>query len=132
MFYSDSVKAKLKKGDIIEITGKVEDIVRKAGIENGICSVFCVGSTGSVFINENEPMLLEDFKKFLSKITGPEELHQHIENSGSHMSSMITGSSQTVPIRGGLMALGTWQSILLANFDTKEREREVIVTVIGE
>lgn len=132
MFYSGSVKAKLAKGEIADITGKVEDIVRKSGVESGICSVFCVGSTGSVFINENEPMLLEDFKKFLSKITGPGDIHQHIENAGSHISSIISGASQSIPIRGGLMNLGTWQSILLANFDTENREREVVVTVVGE
>lgn len=132
MFHSGLFKVKLGKNEISDITGKVEDILRKSGVENGLCSVFCVGSTGSVFINENEPMLFEDYRKLLERISESKEIHQHVENAASHMSSILTGSSQTIPVKGGLLFLGTWQSILLANFDVKTREREVMVTVIGE
>jgi secondary thiamine-phosphate synthase enzyme len=132
MFHSGSIKVKLGKNEVLDITGKVEDILRKSGVENGLCSVFCHGSTGSVFINENEPMLFEDYRKLLGRTTDSKDIHQHIENAASHMSSILTGSNQTVPVRNGLLVLGTWQSILLANFDSKTRDREVIVTVIGE
>jgi secondary thiamine-phosphate synthase enzyme len=136
MVYSESIKVKIKSQEFFDLTGKVEEIVRSAeadeDIENGICNVFVVGSTAAVIINENHPMLLEDFRRTLEKISGSKEIYQHVENAYSHIRSMMIGSSQSIPIKDGEMMLGTWQNIMIANFDTQEREREIIVTVIGD
>ena len=136
MTYSETIKIKVKSQDFYDITGKVEVIVRKAeteeGIEDGICNVFIAGSTGSVILNENEPMLLEDFRKFLEKVSSSKDLYQHMENAYSHIRSALLGSSQSIPVIEGKLKLGAWQSILIANFDTEEREREIIVTVVGD
>jgi len=136
MTYSDTIKIKIKSQEFYDITGKVEDIVRKAeiedDIEDGICNIFVAGSTGSVILNENEPMLLEDLKKTLEKISSSKDLYHHMENAFSHIRSALIGSSQSIPVRDGKLVLGTWQNILIANFDTEEREREIIVTVIGD
>ena len=136
MTYSETIKIKVKSQEFYDITGKVEGIVRKAeveeGIEDGICNVFIAGSTGAVIINENEPMLLEDLKKVLEKISNSKELYHHMENAYSHIRSVLIGSSQSIPVEEGKLKLGAWQSIMIANFDTEEREREVIVTVVGD
>ena len=132
MVYKESIKLKLKSQEIGDITGNIEEIVRKSEIEDGICSIFVMGATGSLIVNENEPMLIEDFKKTLEKISPSKDLYQHMENAHSHIRSILIGNSQTIPVRKGELLLGTWQNILIVNFDSRTREREVIVTVIGE
>lgn len=132
MICTMSVKIKVKSQKFSNITGKVEEIVRKSKIKNGICSLFSVGATSSVVINEDDPMLLEDLRKRLEKIAGENEIYQHAMNAHSHIRSAIMGSSQTIPLKDGKLGLGTWQEIMVVNFDTGDREREVIVTVIGE
>jgi secondary thiamine-phosphate synthase enzyme len=132
MAYSDTIKVKIKSQEFYDITGKVEDIVRQSDVDDGICNVFDAGATGAVIINENEPMLLEDLRKVLEKISSSQELYQHIENAYSHIRSALIGSSQSIPVKDGKLILGTWQSIMIANFDTETREREIIVTVVGD
>jgi secondary thiamine-phosphate synthase enzyme len=132
MAYSETIKLKIKSQEFCDITGKVEDIVKEADVEDGICNVFISGSTGSVIINENEPMLLEDFRRTLEKVSSSKELYQHIENAYSHIRSMLTGSSQSIPIKDGKLVLGRWQKIMIANFDAEIREREIIITVVGD
>ena len=132
MVYSDTIKVKVKSQGFYDITGKVEEIIRKSEVDDGICNVFIAGSTGSVILNENEPMLLEDFRKVLEKISNSQDLYQHMENAYSHIRSALIGSSQSIPVKEGKLMLGTWQSIMIANFDIEERERDIIVTVVGD
>ncbi len=130
--YSEAIKVKLKSGEFRNITHEVEMIVKDSKIDEGICSIFCLGSTGAVFLNESEPFLMTDLKKGLEKIASKKDLHHHPNNAHSHIHTAVLGSNQTIPIEKGKVLLGTWQNIILANFDTSNREREVIVTVIGE
>ena len=132
MAYSETIKVKLKSQDFHDITGKVEDIIRKSEIEDGVCNVFAVGATGAIVVNENEPMLLADFKRTLEKISSSKEFYQHMENAYSHIRSVLIGNSQSIPVKEGKLMLGTWQNIMVVNFDPRNREREVIVTVIGD
>jgi secondary thiamine-phosphate synthase enzyme len=136
MAYSETIKVKIKSQEFCDITGKVEDIVRNAeaeeDIEDGICNVFAAGSTAAVIINENDPMLLEDFRRTLEKVSSSQELYQHVENAYSHIRSMLTGSSQSIPVKDGKLMLGTWQNIMVVNFDAEIREREILVTVVGD
>jgi len=132
MVYSETIKVKLKSQDFYDITGKVEDIVRKSEIDDGICNIFAVGATGAIIINENEPMLLEDFRRILEKISSSKEFYQHMENAYSHIRSILVGCSYSIPIKDGKLMLGTWQNIIVVNFDTRAREREVIITIVGD
>jgi secondary thiamine-phosphate synthase enzyme len=132
MAYSETIKVKVKSQEFYDITGKVEDIVKESEVDDGICNIFAVGSTGAILINENEPMLLEDLRRTLEKISSSKELYQHIENAYSHIRSAIIGGSYSVPIKDGKLMLGTWQNIMVVNFDNGTREREVIVTVVGD
>ena len=117
--------------DLVDITGQVSRVVEKSGVKEGICLVFVPGATGAVVINENEPDLLEDFKKILEKLV-PEEGYKHPHNAHSHLRSLILGPSETIPVQAGKLVLGTWQSIFLVNLDAGPREREVVVRVLGE
>lgn len=132
MIYSEKIKVKIKSQDFFDITDKVESIVRKMKIKKGLCNIFVLGATSAVLLNENEPMLLQDLKKSLEKIAPENSFYHHAENAYSHIRSVFIGNSQTIPIEDGKLVLGTWQSILIANFDTFEREREIVITITGE
>ena len=132
MIYTEIIKLKVKSQGFSNITGKVEDIVRKSKIRNGICVLFAVGATGGIIVNEDDPMFLEDLRNSLEKVSGINEIYHHASNAYSHIRSGLIGSSQTVPVKDSKLALGTWQDIMVANFDNREREREAVVTVIGE
>lgn len=119
----------MKKGiDIVDITSDVDEIVSESGIQEGICHIFCLGSTGAVMVNENERRLLDDFKKNMEK-TIPSEGNLHPQNSHSHLRAMLIGPSKCIPITEGELNLGNWQSIFLINFDIVSREREVLITI---
>ena len=98
MAYSETIKLKMKSQEFYDITEKVKDVLKKSDVDDGICNVFAVGSTASVVINENEPMLLEDFRRTLEKVSSSKELYQHIENAYSHIRSMLIGSNQSIPV----------------------------------
>ena len=132
MVYTETLKIKVKSQGFSDITGKVGDIIKKSEIENGICAIFAVGATSAIIINENEPMLLQDLRDSLEKIAPEEKLYHHSENALSHIRATLTGNSQTIPIKNGELVLGSWQEIMVANFDTIEREREVVITIVGE
>lgn len=117
--------------DLADITGQVQEIVGKSGIRDGICLVFVPGATGAVVINENEKNLVEDFKRILEKMV-PEKGYKHPHNAHSHLRAMLLGPGETIPVSGGRLVLGAWQSIFLVNLDTGPREREVLVRVLGE
>lgn len=132
MTYTETIKAKVKSQEFFDITSKVDNVVRKSKVKDGLCIIFAVGATSGLIINENEPMLIEDFKKVLEKIASSKEFYHHAANAYSHIRSAIFGNSQTILIKDGDLVLGTWQSIMVVNFDTRIREREVIVSVVGD
>lgn len=132
MLYAKTIKLTIKSQGFEDITSRVDDIIRNSGASSGLCNVFATGSTCAVMINENEPMLLQDINDVLERIAPNEEIYNHSENAHSHIRAALLGSSKCVPIAEGKMALGTWQKIMVGNFDTTEREREIIVTVVSE
>ena len=132
MNYIETIKLKIKSQEFFDATDKVESVIRKSKIQNGICTVFAVGSTSAVLINENEPMIIQDLKDSLEKIAPSEKIYHHAENAYSHMRASFIGSSQSIPIKDGKIILGTWQSIMITNFDTETREREIVVAIIGD
>lgn len=132
MIYDEKIKLKIKSQDFCDVTDKVESIIKKSEIQDGICTVFAIGATSAVLLNENEPMIIQDLRDSLEKIAPTETFYHHAGNAYSHIRSAMIGNSQTIPIKDGKIVLGIWQSISIANFDVGDREREVVVTVIGE
>jgi len=123
--------------DVIDITEKVSEIVKKSKIKNGICLISCPGATVGLTTIEYEPNLIEDFKEFLEKIVPSNRPYHHDEtwgdkNAPSHIRSALIKPFLTVPIENGELVLGQWQNIVLADFDNRPRERQIIVKIIGK
>lgn len=121
--------------DIIDITDKISDLVRKSGAKEGICLIFSPGSTIGLTTIEAEPNLLSDFKEFLEKLVPKNRPYRHDKtwgeaNAPSHILSSLIKPFLAVPIEDGKLVLGTWQQITLIDFDTRPREREIIVKII--
>lgn len=122
--------------DIINITDKVSDTVIKSKIKDGICLIFCPGSTVGITTIENDPNLLEDFKEFLEKIAPSNRAYHHDEtwgdrNASAHIKSAFIKPFLTVSIEDGSLILGTWQQIVLIDFDNRPREREIIIKIMS-
>ncbi len=120
------------KGEVTDITREVEAEVGRAGISSGVVIVFVVGSTAATATIENESGLISDFKDLWEKLIPSGEPYRHYNNAHSHLRSSLLGASLAIPLVSGRMALGTWQQIVLVDFDTRPRSREVIVQVMGE
>ena len=136
-YQKDIVVETGRHGDIHEITGAVQDIVRDSGVSTGIAHVFNVGSTAAVGTLECEPGLEGDLPAMLDRLIPPSRDYGHEEawhdgNAHSHLQATLLGPSLTVPVRNGALVLGTWQQIFHLECDVKPRTRHVVVTVMGE
>lgn len=123
---------------VLDITADVRQHVRESGVRDGIVVAFVVGSTAGITTTEAEPGLLQhDLKAFYERIAPANEryLHEetwHDDNGHAHVRASALGPSVAVPLVGGELTLGTWQQIVLLDFDTRSRRRTVIVQVVGE
>lgn len=122
--------------DIIDITSKVSEAVKKSKIKNGICLISCSGSTIGLTTIEKDPNLLEDFKEFLEKIAPSNKSYHHDEtwgdrNASAHIKSALIKPFLTIPIENGNLILGQWQQVVLIDFDERPREREIIIKIIS-
>ncbi|MDD3839412.1 MAG: secondary thiamine-phosphate synthase enzyme YjbQ [Clostridia bacterium] len=117
--------------EFIDITGKVDQIVRESGIKSGACYCFVPHTTAGITINENaDPDVVSDFLMEINKVIPMEDGYRHIEgNSAAHIKSSLMGFCQTILIKDGRLALGTWQAVYLCEFDGP-RTRKVIVKII--
>ena len=122
---------------MVNLTEKVSHLVAKSGITNGIATIFVSGSTGSVTTIEFEPGLIHDFPEMLKRIA-PKNLdygHEkmwHDGNGHSHVKASLLGPSLTIPFIDSQLCLGTWQQIIFLELDTRSRNRDLILQVIGE
>ncbi len=123
---------------MVDITGQVAEAVRESGIGEGVVVVFNVGSTAGVTTTEFEPGLVNyDIKAAFEKIAPENARYEHEEtwhddNGHSHVRASLLGPSLCVPVVGGRLTLGTWQQIILVDFDTRPRTRTVICQTIGD
>ena len=130
------IKFKTKdKTEIVNITNEVESAVTESEVKEGLCLVNSMHITASVFINDEESGLKEDFKKWLEELA-PDKLnykhHQTGEdNTHSHLKRTIMGREVVVAITGGKLDFGTWEQIFYGEFDG-QREKRVLVKIIGE
>lgn len=123
--------------DIIDITAKVQEQVKKEQVQKGLVTLFVPGSTAALTTIEYEPGLVQDLKELVEKLI-PSGLRYHHDdrwgddNGFSHLRASLFGPSLQIPIEGGRLALGTWQQIILVDFDNRPRTREVTVQIMGE
>ena len=124
-------------GDFRDITDAVAGLVAKSGLRTGHVLVFVAGSTAGITTFEYEPGLVADVKEFYQKMA-PTGKHYHHDdtwgdaNGFSHLRASFTGPSLTVPFERSQLLLGTYQQIVLAEFDNRPRQREIIVQIVGE
>ncbi len=123
-----------KHNEIINITDKIQKIVDKSKVKDGICSVFTPHATGAIIINENyDPGLCKDIIKALGVIV-PERSdweHDRIDNNAAaHIKAAILGPSETIQIRNGRLQLGQWQDISFIEFDGPRAGRRILVEII--
>ena len=123
--------------EIIDITSKIYKEINKSNIKNGIVCVFVPGSTGAITTIEYEPGLMKDLPKALEKIASKNDYYYHHEtwhddNGHSHIRASLMGPSITLPIREGKLTHGTWQQVVFIELDTRPRNRELIVNIVGE
>ena len=123
-------------GDVIDLTEGVESVLEASGVENGVVSVFVPGSTAAVTAMEHEPGGVKDLREALERLIPAQGDYEHNRlnhdtNSHAHIRAAIVGPSETVPVRDGGLALGTWQQLVLVDFDDRPRQRTVVVQVIG-
>lgn len=123
--------------DIIDITAKLKEQVRAVRMRSGAATLFVNGSTAALTTIEHEPGLVKDLKEFLEKHIPSDRRYHHDDRWGddngfSHLRATLFGPSLAIPIIDGAPALGTWQQIILMDFDNRPRSREIIVQLIGE
>ncbi|MEW6142034.1 MAG: secondary thiamine-phosphate synthase enzyme YjbQ [Chloroflexota bacterium] len=124
-------------GHIIDITPDVVKQLASAGLRNGTATVFITGSTTAVTTIEFEPGLLSDFKTMWERVIPKNIPYQHDaawgeSNGFSHVRASLLGPSLVIPVVEGVMVLGTWQQIVLIDFDHQPRSREVVLQFAGE
>ncbi len=120
-----------KKQEMVDITDTIQELVARSGIGEGICLVYVPHATAAVIINENaDPNVCKDILDALGRlIPDGTWLHDRIDNNASaHIKASILGPSEAIPVRGGRLRLGTWQSIMLVELDGP-RSRTVDVEV---
>ena len=123
-------------GAIVDLTEGVRSIVRRSEVQTGVAMVFAVGSTVAVTTMEYEPGGVHDLREKLDELIPKSgDYHHnrlnHDTNSHAHMKAAIVGPSETIPIVDGRPATGTWQQVVLIDFDDRPRERTVVVQVIS-
>jgi len=124
-------------GDTIDITDDVSAIAQRSGIQNGLVTVFCQGSTGTVTTIEYETGVINDLKRAIEKVAPSDIPYEHNRRWGdgngfSHVRAALMKPPLTIPLVAGRLTLGTWQQVVFIDFDNRKRHRKIIVQVTGE
>lgn len=132
LFSFEIVKNTKGKNDLIDITGELKRLLRESGVIDGFAIVFVVGSTASIITMEYEPGLISDVRELLQGLIPEHKDYLHNktwndDNGHSHLRATLFGQSITIPIQSNSFVLGTWQQVVLAEFDHRPRERRVVV-----
>ena len=122
-----------RRAQLVNITERVEEAVRRSGVKEGTCTVFIPHTTAGVTINEGaDPDVAADVEGHLAELVPKEAAFEHAEgNSDSHIKTILVGPSCVAPVRGGKLALGTWQAVFLCEWDGP-RTRRVEVGVSSQ
>ena len=122
--------------DVVDITSRVQAAVDEAGVGDGQASAFVRGSTAGITTMEFEPGGVHDLRALLDRLIPAGEDYEHNRlnhdtNSHAHQRASVVGASEVIPVANGRLALGTWQQLVLIDFDDRPRERTVVVQVIS-
>jgi secondary thiamine-phosphate synthase enzyme len=126
-----------RRRDYINITGQVEELVRKSGVQNGLCLVNAMHITASVYVNDAESGLLQDYDQWLERLAPHEPTSQYRhnrtgeDNADAHLKRQVMGREVVVAITDGKLDFGPWEQIFYAEFDGRRKKR-VLVKIIGE
>ncbi len=124
-----------KKQELLDITGEINAVVKKSGVNVGLCNVFAMHATAAIVINENaDPNICLDTIDALNKLV-KEGVWRHDRmdnNAASHIKATILGPSETIPIKDGELQLGMWQGIMVFELDGPRRNRKIVVQIIGD
>jgi secondary thiamine-phosphate synthase enzyme len=123
-------------GHIVDITAGVASVIRTTGVDRGIVTVFATGSTVAITTMEFEPGGVHDLQSLLDKLIPARGDYEHNRlnhdtNAHAHMRAAVIGPSETVPLVDGRLVLGTWQQLVLIDFDDRPRTRTVTVQVLS-
>lgn len=122
---------------LVDITPQVAGEVSSSGVKDGIVTVFVVGSTAGIGTTEYEAGLLRDTEELWERLVPAASGYHHDRawgdgNGFSHLRAGLLGPSLTIPFTEGRLALGTWQQVVLADFDNRPRHRQVVLQIMGE
>ncbi len=122
--------------DVVDLTPDVSDFVAGTGIQEGLLVIFVPGSTASITTIEYESGAIADLKRAMERLAPRDEHYEHNlrwgdGNGYSHIRAAMLGPSVTVPVEGGQLALGTWQQIVLCDFDNRPRRRRVLLRLLS-
>lgn len=123
--------------DLIDITSRISGILESSGLKSGSLTCFVIGSTAAITTFEYEPGLVEDVRALYEKLVPKSKDYCHDATWGdangfSHLRAALTGPSLSIPFERGKLMLGTWQQVVLAEFDNRPRERKIVIQLIGE
>jgi secondary thiamine-phosphate synthase enzyme len=122
--------------DVIDITAEVQGVVAEGPVSDGLVTTFVRGSTAAVTTMEFEPGGVADLQALLDRLIPAEGDYEHNRlnhdtNSHAHQRASLIGASEQVPVVGGRLALGTWQQLVLIDFDDRPRDRTVVVQIVS-
>lgn len=129
MTYTFSTKGEI---EFVDLTDKVQEAVSKSVIRNGLVHVFAPHATGILILTENDYSLLSDIKSLLEDLVPRDGRYAYPSNAHAHLRSVLLPPEKTLPVIGGRVEFGTWQSLLFVETDVHPRRRTVIIQVIGE
>ena len=138
MIATDTISLSTKGfSDVIDLTDRVASIVNESNIKNGLVTVFCSGSTGSITTIEYESGVINDLRQALERIAPSDIPYEHDRRWGdgngfSHVRAALVKPSLSLPIVKGIITVGTWQQIVFIDFDNRGRKRNIVVQVMGE
>lgn len=137
MAHTDEISVATRGKRTLDITAEVEAAVRSAGCENGLCNVFIHHTSASLILCENaDPSVRDDLENWMSRLVREgDPLYTHVfegkDDMPAHIRSVLTASSVSIPVRGGQLALGTWQGLYLWEHRDRSHRRTISVTVVG-
>lgn len=122
--------------DIVDLTGSVSEAVRETGIREGLLTLFIAGSTASLTTIEYEPGVVNDLRRAIERLFPRDQVYEHDRRWGdgngyAHVRAAFLKPSLTIPVKGGCPQLGTWQQIVLCDFDNRPRRRQILGQVMG-
>jgi secondary thiamine-phosphate synthase enzyme len=131
------LEIKTRGRGFVDVTERVDAIVRASGVERGLCSVFCQHTSASLVIQENaDPAVLRDLERWLSELAPEGRAWEHDaegpDDMPAHAKSAVTRAAETLPVTAGRLALGTWQALYVWEHRARPHARSLVVTVQGD